>query len=254
MTMLQCTDPAQISDTDYMSYLDGYERPDFVQHLKNCAFCRNEVSAYAAYDLKLHAQLKPIKAATRANCPDSQLLGEYVLDVLKKSARQELENHLTQCEFCSHEYAQLNGWLLEPQPGTQTQKVENTDTIAQLLKRVVATVLTVARPMPLQMSLRGTARPIPLTYEADGVIINVAVQKAGTSHNDLQVVGQVMGEDEEAELDTTGAEARLIHSGAVVATEVVDEIGGFFFNQVKATDFDLEIQLKDRIIVVPNLH
>lgn len=244
MITLKCIDPSQVNDIDYMAYLDGDERPEFTEHLKKCEFCRNEVAEYAAYSVKLHQQLKPIKAALRANCPNTQTLGEYVLDLLKKPARQELEQHLASCEYCSHEYAQLNGWLVEPQTAKATS----------LLKRVIATVSSVARPMSLQLGLRGTARPVPQTYEANGVIINVAVQSAGAAKQDLQVVGQLLSDDENAELDIDGAEARIISSGQILATETVDEMGSFFFNQVKSAGFDLEIQLKDCIIIVPNLH
>ena len=210
------------------------------------------------------SELRLTKAPDRASCPDTLTIGDYVLDMLKPQARKELETHLAICKYCPQELAQFNIWEAETQAETSKRTTGNVAAkpadVKQWLGRVVATMLTLspAASNPMALGLRGDGPVLPTVYTTDGLIVNVVVQKAGFNRLDLQVMGEVSGENENAppslELEVEGAEIRLLHAEETLATEVIDENGNFFFDGVKAVDFDMEIQLSDRIVVISGLH
>ncbi len=260
MTPIECIDPRQVADSDYMAYLDGEKRAGFEQHLQACQYCQAEIAAFKATDAVMLAELRLTKAPYRASCPDTLVIGEYLLAILKPKARKELETHLATCEYCPQELAQFNIWMAETQAETSKRNPGNVPAkpadVKQWLGRVVATMLTVNPTAPGQMAqgLRGDEPVAPTVYTADGLIINVVVQKAGFNRLDLQVMGEVFGEDESVPLSVEGAKIRLLHAEEILATEIIDENGNFFFDGVKSVDFDMEIQLSDRIVAIPGLY
>ena len=48
MTAIECIDPQQVNDSDYMEYLDGERRPGFEQHLQACQYCQVEMVSFYA--------------------------------------------------------------------------------------------------------------------------------------------------------------------------------------------------------------
>ena len=259
MTVIECIDPQQVNDSDYMAYLDGAKRSGFAQHLPACQYCQAEIAAFKVADAAISAQLHLTKAVNRASCPDTLVIGNYVLARLKPKARKELETHLATCKYCLQELAQFNMWAAETQTETTKRNTGNvpvkpTD-VKQWLGRVVATMLTItpATP-PMSQGLRGDAPKLPIAYTAEGIVVNVVVQKAGFNRVDLQVMGEVFVEDESMPLTLEGTEIRLLHAEETLATEVIDENGNFFFDGVKSVDFNMEIQLFDRIVAIPDLH
>ena len=263
MTATECVNPQQVEDNDYMTYLDGAARLTFVQHLQNCACCQAEIAAYADVETALHQKLGLAQAAYRANCPPTQLIGEYSLGMGDYQARQEFKAHLKTCQYCSQEYQQLNVWAAAQTVPAKAATNNPTkadqprpENVKQWLGRVVATVLSVTQPLPgfATAGLRGAEQAYPVTYEADGVLINFSVLPADPGLRDLQISGQLSGYAENTIPTVSGAEVRVVQGRRVLATEKVDEIGYFFFAKVKPIDFDLEFQLPDRIVLIPNAH
>ncbi len=77
---MECSKPGAIRDEELVAYLAGEDvQPTVIQHIKYCQRCSSQLATYQRMEHKLTSKLY------RWDCPPSQVLGEYQLDLLEKS-------------------------------------------------------------------------------------------------------------------------------------------------------------------------
>ena len=253
--ILQCVEPAQVLDEDYLAALAADARPQFTQHLAGCPFCQQELAAYRNLDDRLHQQFAFVTRPSRTMCPEASQLGEYALNRLDGVALSQIERHLASCRFCPGELAMLRPFLLEADPAIDLQLATSGGLFAGL-RRVIATLLGAGSSGSLnyvQAGVRGSDEGLPQTYQAEEVYVTLTIQQAAPRSRDLMVLGLVQRDNFPLEA-TAGARVRLRDAGLTLATEEIDDAGNFIFPQVTApAQFDLEITLDDKIVTVPGL-
>jgi hypothetical protein len=119
----------------------------------------------------------------------------------------------------------------------------------------VATLLKSSNTAPAyaQAGVRGSAEGLPLTFQAEEVTIVLTVQEVGPRSKGLNILGLVQSEAGPPE-DLFGSEVRLLSQGLALASERLDELGNFFFENVQPPQpFELEITLASKIVMVPDL-
>ncbi len=249
--ILRCVQPDQVLDEDYLAVLDSNPRPSFSQHLQSCLFCQNELAAYRKLDIAIHQDFSFITSSERVLCPSSQKLGEFALDLLVAVERNQVTNHLANCPYCPAELTALSGWVLADDP--LLGKVA----VAPLsgLRRIIAILLNQAGTTPgyALAGVRGDSEKLPRNYQAEEVSVTLTIQTVAPRSRDLLVMGLVQRDNYPMDA-TAGAQVRLSEGGHILATEIIDELGNFVFEQITAPEhFDLEITLDDKIVMVPNL-
>jgi hypothetical protein len=272
--MLVCIAPHQVAEEDYLATVYEDSRPEFAQHMQQCDYCRAEIETYRALETGLSRMLVFQQADARQNCPPSQALGEFALKMLAQPEMHRLEAHVAGCPFCRTEVTELAEWLAEPDAATQqvpqtqsqatqpkpqpsTQSGEKLDWLRKVIAHLVKVGDTLTNPQPgyALAGVRGDMDGLPLTYQAEEILVTVTVQPIAPHKPERMVIGLVQRED--ATMDAAmGARVRLYAGATALATETIDELGNFMFEEVTPAErqqLDLEITLSDRIVLVPNL-
>lgn len=262
--LIACIQPDQVHEADYLAALNKDLRPEFERHLAACEFCRHEVEAYRQWDTRLRRQFEFISSPARTLCPEAQRTGEYALGLMSPVESGKLRQHLAQCPHCTAESDQIRRWLLEPDAWLDDPKKANrppdqpnfwAGEKADWLQRVVATLLKTSTTAPeyALTGVRGGPEGLPLTFQAEEVTIVLTIQPAGPRTKALNILGLVQTEDGSPE-SVAGAEVRLLSQGQALAAEMLDELGNFFFENVQPPPpFELEITLKSKIVMIPDL-
>ena len=255
--LLACIQPDQVTEADYLAALTQDSRPEFKRHLDDCEFCRREIQVYRNLDNMVRRQFEFISGPTRTLCPEAQRVGEYASGLMGSMESAKMRQHLATCDWCKTEFEQISQWLLEPDalleeqaaPPPNRPQGEKFDWV----RRVVATL---SKPTTLSYThsgVRGSADSLPQTFQAEELTIVLAVQAVGPRSQGLNILGLVQAGDGALD-DLIGREIRLLSQGKEVATEALDELGNFIFENVQPPQpFELEITLETKIIVVPNL-
>jgi hypothetical protein len=259
-----CIQPDQVHEADYLAALNQDSRPEFERHLAECQFCRSELQVYRQLDTRLRRQFEFISSPARTLCPEAHRAGEYALGLMSPVESSKLRQHLAQCPHCTEESEEIRRWLLEPDSWLDDHKKANrppdqSDWLApdrtDWLHRVVATLLksSTTAPAYTQAGVRGSAEGLPLTFQAEEVTIVLTVQGVGPRTKALNILGLVQTEAGSPE-DLFGSEVRLLSQGQSLASERLDELGNFFFENVQPPQpFELEITLASKIVMVPDL-
>lgn len=255
--LFACIQPDQVTEADYLAALNQDSRPEFKRHLAECEFCQREMQVYRNLNNKLSRQFEFISSPARTLCPETQRVGEYAAGLLGPMETAKLRQHLATCDRCSTEFAQISRWLLEPDALLEEQTAHPPDRPQgerfDWLRRVVATMLKPTTLSYAQPGVRGSAEGLPLTFQAEELTIVLTVQATGPRSQVLNILGLVQSEDGGIE-NLIGREIRLLSQGKEVASEALDELGNFIFENVQPPQpFELELTLETKIIVVPDL-
>ena len=170
-------------------------------------------------------------ALYRIDCPPPHALGEYELDLLESQDRIEVARHLTECDACRAELADLRGFL--------AAQLEVPDAVLGRARRLVASLLT-PRSGPAY-GLRGAAHASNLVYAVHGITLSLSVGQAALS-------GLVVAEGYTAE-QLEGRAVRLVNG----PTTRVDDLSGFELSDVPPGIYTLEVELPDSTVVVEAL-
>lgn len=254
---LACIQPDQVTEADYLAALNQDSRPEFKRHLADCEFCRREIQVYRNLDDRLRRQFEFISSPARTLCPETQRVGEYAAGLLGAMESAKLRQHLATCDWCANEAAQIKQWLLEPDALLQEPVVPPPDRPQgerfDWLRRVVATLSKPTTLSYAQSGVRGSADGLPQTFQAEELTIVLTVQAVGPRSHGLNILGLVQAGDGGIE-NLIGREIRLTSQGKEVASEALDELGNFIFENVQPPQpFELELTLETKIIVVPDL-
>jgi hypothetical protein len=242
--MSVCSRPNEISDDELTTYAGGEPTRRVREHLRECGRCAGFVAELQRAENRLG------RALFRVDCPTALELGEYRLGLLPISTQRRLEAHLANCPHCSAELATADGYLTELQP-VRPVATPADQPLGQKVRRIIAELLRPARPAPA-VALRGRGRSATLLYQAETVKLTLHPQPAERPRHHLQLLGFV--EEAERPLDgLAGGRVRLQPTEGSANSAVIDEIGNFIIGPVPPGQYELEITLGERQIVVPEL-
>lgn len=208
---------AEIADTQILMYLDGVADPEIQRLIDDDPVCQVRAQALMNSQEYLFARLY------RATCPDSLTIGEYHLDILSRSEKELVAEHLRECPHCSHELDEMAAFL---QPS--------------IVERIVARLISGGKPesqigwVPL-FGQRG-AQEGPYVYEAGEIQIAIDVQEDNEYPGRYAIIGLVTGAPVE-DFDVS-----LWFEGAQTATARVDELNYFKISDLARGEYELLIR------------
>jgi hypothetical protein len=237
---MQCIFPPELDDRQLLLYLDGIAELAAASHLEQCAYCRESARALALLQARLKTRLY------RIACPTSIELGEYHLRMLPAPQRLVIAQHLRECPHCARETALLENFLDGPSPTPQGSPFGKARLlVARLVGRTTGPGLsTENRPSTALSALRGEGQ-LPLTLEADGVVIVLDVQASGTGR--LAIRGQLAATDQVLWAD---ASVECRHDNQLESVAKIDDLGAFYLESVLPGQKDLRIFPKRSSVVI----
>jgi hypothetical protein len=230
----RCIAPGTVSDEDLLAWARGDADVAVREHLEHCAYCRDEASALAQAESKLHHTL------FRRTCPPSMTIGEYALGMLEAEQAIAIAEHLLECPHCAEERRRFAAFLAEPD-----EPLPAGGAVGRLLRRLFAQPVASAQPA---MAVRGAEDERTRTYEVDGYELTVSVQ-AAAGGPDRVLAGLLLADQPPAE----GAAVRLYAGDRLLHSTEMDDLGNFILERVPAGDYRLELNLPDAVIVVESL-
>jgi hypothetical protein len=206
-----CSAPPALTDEELTAYLVGKAEKHIEAHLEACAFCR--------------AQLENIRygqvlstALYRLDCPDTQQLTDYSLEMLPAYERETIAKHLEFCLVCQDEIKLLQDFLAieveEDQPlpqtlWTQPKRPHPKDHVARVLQ------------IPMASELRGRLKGPILASISDSLSVffeyNESVQAT-------TLKGQIVAADL---TEWESAMVAIFRNLNLIATTTVDDLGAF---------------------------
>jgi hypothetical protein len=241
-----------VNDTDYIAYLEDDGRPEFLEHLQECGYCRNEIATYQKEAGQLHQQFRFIIPPSRSLCPEAYKLGEFLLGLLEGVEQRTVAAHIKACPFCREEAVSLQEWL--PEADSTSPDLSTSQKWFDPVRGLRIVLASLFNPAQSHQGfafagVRGAAERAPKVFKAEEVQITLMVQPAGPRRNDLLVEGLVQRLDTIEPDGVEGAEVRLMKDTELLATSEIDEIGNFVFENIAPCDkFNLEIVLSDKIV------
>ena len=179
----------------------------------------------------------------RFDCPTAMELGEYHLDLVDRSRRREIGQHLMLCPRCAAEYASLKAFMAQPdvEPAA-TARAPQSPNFVEKIKWLVADLI-----QPPSAGLLGGLAPAYRGGGAGGQLrnfragdyeINLEVQDDADQPGRKLVVGLLLG----AELPYGVTAGLQIPGTAEPSAPVeVDELGNFILAGVAPGVYDLLI-------------
>ncbi len=233
----------ELGDAQLLAYLDGEADSEVVEHVGQCAQCRERASQLALLQGRLASRLY------RLACPSSTDLGEYHLGLLGQEQAGAVALHLAECPHCSREVAQLQTYLAELAPDVALGALEQVKiVIAELVRRVPGPgQLPTLAPAPAFAGLRGDEEGGPLVYQAEEYQLVVEIEHDDERQEFLGLLGLVAGGE------PSGLEARLWQDDRLVAEVAVDELGNFTISNLAPGDYQLMLSGREVEIQIPEL-
>jgi hypothetical protein len=177
----------------------------------------------------------------RVDCPDSQELGDYYLELTPGDRRQQIRQHLEVCPHCQEELASLIQYLKTLEPELQPGFLERARVwIAERLPDFSSSGLAPA------FGMRGDNGPERLfAYQAGEAQVSLEIQEGTEARWTL--LGLVLG------VDAEGFAARLWQNGEPVGETDVDELGNFVLGIPGPGVYELILAGPDGEIHIQNL-
>jgi hypothetical protein len=171
----------------------------------------------------------------RITCPSSVELGEYHLNLVPANRKLVIAQHLRSCPHCTRELAQLQEFL----------SVDAGEGLLQQARVIIARLVGPATQLaPAAISLRGEAQG-PITLEADGIVIVLELQPAGSGT--LNILGQLAADNQDA---WTGSKVKLSQAGKLEFSTEVDDLGAFRCEGIAAGSKALRVIRPDESVIV----
>lgn len=177
----------------------------------------------------------------RCNCPTSQQLNDYHMQLIDSGETQDIAHHLNTCVVCRREIASLRSFLDQGKPA---RVPEIRTRLAGWLKAIM--------PQPIMpdptMAMRGE-QSTSQVFDANGITVVVDTRPAGGDQ--VELIGQVATDDVDAWI---GALVEIRQHSAIVMVTTVDDIGGFSCAPLAADKTELCITPQnDTPILIPEI-
>ena len=209
-----------------MAFLDGEADQNTTLHLQKCPYCRNRVDDLA------HEQNLLTSRLFRVSCPPATELGEYHLRMLAPDRMLMVSQHLRECPHCTQEIEQLDEFLSDLAPGTESNLFEQAKVlVAQMVSGRGGSGVK-GEP---SFALRGGGED-PILFETDGIVIVLDIQPSDGGK--MNILGQVAADDQER---WTGATVTLQPTGGLEKMVFLDDLGAFRFEEALSDSIRITI-------------
>ena len=223
---MNCKLPTEPEDRLILAFLDGEADRELELHLQQCEYCRNRINTLVREQNILSSQLY------RISCPPTDELGEFHLRMLSAPQMLVIAQHVRECPHCTREIDQLGDFLSDLAPESEINLLERAKVLVARLVSGPASPTTAIEPA---FALRGGDKSA-ITYEADGIIIGLDIQPGREGH--ANIIGQVAADDQDR---WTGSTVILTQSDGLQATDTLDDLGAFQFEQVSSGSVQITI-------------
>lgn len=226
---MDCTSPPELDTKQLSAYVDGDVDRQVADHLARCPYCRDRAHRLASWQDRLIARLY------RLTCPGSQELGEYHLGLLNPDRAAAIQQHLSECPYCTREDLQLENYLRVLEPTIEFSPVERVKVlIAQLISGGTRDGARQGRLSfaPALAGIRGEAEG-PSVYQVDDVQIAIEIQDDAELPGRKIVLGLVTGPG------SSGLNVTLRQADQIVATTSVDPTGNFLIPRLDPGNYQL---------------
>ncbi len=167
----------------------------------------------------------------RIDCPPSEDLGEYHLNMLTNKQTQAVRQHVALCPHCSQELAQLATYLADLAPELEYSLREKVQIwVAQLMPSGFDAPLSPS--VTPAMAFRGETNA-PLMYEAGEYQLNLEIQDDPAMPEHKSILGLLIGGDGSI------FEAELWQNGRFIQQTTIDDLGNFVFTNIQSGTYDL---------------
>jgi hypothetical protein len=248
--MSQYVDRRHASGEELATYAMDETQVDaaVARHIAECAVCAAEL--HALQEILQHASA----SLYRLDCPPTDELEAYALAQLASSREAEIAGHLAVCTRCAADVAVIN----EVFPAAAAAPAAAAPgSMQQTVRRILATLLPVPAPLEPAIALRGDTE----TYVAEDIELTLG---RDVDRGRFSLYGKILGHaaagaDEQSRppsalsvrlLKITGAES---DAQPTLVAETPVERQYFEFNGVFPGQYQLEVLLPDRLIVVASL-
>jgi hypothetical protein len=225
---MTCVSPPELTDAQFLAYMDGQAALEVEAHVKQCPHCRERMNNLASFQSRLSRRLY------RLTCPSPSELGEYHLGILSDALKETVRRHLTDCPHCSQELAQLETYLGKLAPDVEFSLREK---VRVLVAQLVGgdTRGDHAQPLvmvPVGVGVRGEQEAVRV-YQAEGIQIVVETQSDPHTPGRQVLLGLITG------TDISGWKADLWQDKRLVATTPVDELGNLYLVGLSSGQYEL---------------
>ncbi len=145
MTTAGCIDPQTVTPDSLLMYLDGEAPAEVSQHVAACPACAAEAASLNRLQEQLGAAL------FRFDCPPSQVLGEYAIDLVTPEDRTSVAQHVVDCPRCTSELRSMREFLV-----ADDLLLPARSGVVAGLRRIVASLFPPAPALAPAVALRGT--------------------------------------------------------------------------------------------------
>lgn len=233
---MKCLEPGMVKPEDLIAYIAGEANSRTAAHITACSACAAQAAAYAETDRVLQSRL------FRIDCPETLTLGELALEVLPPEEALAVRSHLVHCPHCRAELTELVNTL-------QGDPLADLSAGRGWLGRIVARLIPAPTLQPA-FAVRGGGSSAGLTYEAAELTISLTVERDREAER-WNLLGAVL--DETNGDVPPGVEVRLLVLEQAIAQTATDEWGLFTFSALETGQYNLELELPDRIVAVESI-
>lgn len=230
---MECINPQEIHEGDLLAYVDGAARPGVGEHIARCIFCRAEVAALQVWEQGFHL------AFERTNCPETEVLLQYHMNMLPSAAQQKVGKHVKDCDACQVELTRFLPQLGEP------SLIEH---IQQTGRELIEAILQPLAMRPKTV-FRGNASEE--VYQAGDYQVVFVKEPPVGAENRWGLEGQVI--QKESPTAVLSGQVSLWQAEYLVTQDIVDVFGYFALANVMAGSYTLRIELQTQEIIVSHV-
>lgn len=236
--MIKCVKPDEIQEGDWVTYLHGEASETVNEHIKQCAFCAEQVEQLRMLDARL------LNAFYRDACPTPEVLADYSLGRLTDVERLRVAAHVRNCPACSEELASVENWQVSEPPSLLTQ-----------LREALA-LAWLAHPVAQgSLALRGAGWQG--RFEQAGVVVTLSSHSGSLTGRvrrragvQASSAGPAPGVDQREQAWLLGREESTEGEPLV---SPLDERGRFLFPALAPGEYDLLLNVEGRDIAVERI-
>lgn len=227
-----CVAPGMVDGRELFDWAEGRPTPKVESHIAVCAACHTQALEYSAIIARLSRRW-------------TDVLIDYVADLLPPEERARVARHLLICRRCSDEVAELRADLAEPAVPPSG---------VPLLERLAVTIATLLHPTAAPPAYAGTRGGMPglqpPTYAAGDARITIHVASVGGGL--VAVRGMVLS-PQHPPAALVRSRVDLLCGDRIVATEDLTEYGHFTLSGIAPGEYALRVSFPDRAVLIPAL-
>lgn len=238
---ITCRVPPPLTEDQISDLLDGEINQDVMSHLEQCPGCTQRVERARMTEQRLKQRLY------RFDCPSSQRLSEYHLDLMPPETRSAITLHLEHCPHCRSELEAL-AVFLDQDAAVRSEPVRSEPVPKPAAPKLrLGDLLAILVPQTSQLALRGApdaSTPIlrgpssgPLMFEVAGITIFIEMDQPHKPHNEFFITGQFLAETGLWQ----GALVQVWQNEVIRAVTTIDEMGQFSCGPLNLGIIDVRI-------------